>query len=362
MVLHVNAYNTEVPSPDNTSKWQMEATTEDAFMKEAKTYMAYKIADIINTYWFSILVPIGLPGNILSFLVMIKKNNRKITTCIYMAALSVNDTIAMFICFHIVLVNNIKSHVLYLVECKLNAAITLFALQNGTYLILVMTIDKFIAIKWPHRAATLSTSGRARITALGVFIWAFIYNIPHYFAASIVGGQCRAFAISSIYTKVYSSLSFVINGLIPFMCLIYLNFVIVKTVRKSRKMFGSNDENTGLDARQKAMRSAETQVTIMLLLVTTLFLILLFPTYFRFIYLLFAGPDTPFKFAQSMLIFQITSRLYQSNSGINFFLYCLSGQKFRNDLKEVLCCCVSSSSINSKKDMSESNVTEMTMS
>ena len=281
MVLHVNAYNTEVPSPDNTSKWQMEATTEDAFMKEAKAYMAYKIADIITTYWFSILVPIGLPGNILSFLVMIKKNNRKITTCIYMAALSVNDTIAMFICFHIVLVNNIKSHVLYLVECKLNAAITLFALQNGTYLILVMTIDKFIAIKWPHRAATLSTSGWARITALGVFIWAFIYNILHYFAASIVGGQCSALAISSIYTKVYSSLSFVINGIIPFMCLIYLRFMSLwKLWGKAGKCLVQMYENTGLDARQKAMRSAETQVTIMLLLVTTLFLILLFPTLF----------------------------------------------------------------------------------
>ena len=41
---------------------------------------------------------------------------------------------------------------------------------------------------------------------------------------------------------------------------------------------------------------------------------------------------------QSLLIFQVTSRLYFTNSGINFFLYCTSGQKFRNDLKEILCC------------------------
>ena len=52
MVLHVNAYNTEVPSPDNTSKWQMEATTEDAFMKEAKAYMAYKIADTLTGFLY----------------------------------------------------------------------------------------------------------------------------------------------------------------------------------------------------------------------------------------------------------------------------------------------------------------------
>ena len=26
-------------------------------------------------------------------------------------------------------------------------------------------------------------------------------------------------------------------------------------------------------------------------------------------------------------------------SGVNFFLYCVSGKKFRNDVKDILCCC-----------------------
>ena len=39
-----------------------------------------------------------------------------------------------------------------------------------------------------------------------------------------------------------------------------------------------------------------------------------------------------------MLFYQVTSKLYFTNSGINFFLYCISGQKFRNDLKELLGC------------------------
>ena len=51
MIMAFNTHNTEFPSPDNTSEWQLEATTEDTFMKEAKAYMAYKIADIINTHY-----------------------------------------------------------------------------------------------------------------------------------------------------------------------------------------------------------------------------------------------------------------------------------------------------------------------
>ena len=121
--------------------------------------------------------------------------------------------------------------------------------------------------------------------------------------------------------------------------LIHLNYVIVKTVRTSRQLFRRDDIYTGMETRRKTMKSAENQLTIMLLLVTTLFFILLCPTYFRFIYLLFANRDTPLAYAISMIFFQVTYKLYASNGAINFFLYCISGKKFRNDLKEILCCC-----------------------
>ena len=163
------------------------------------------------------------------------------------------------------------------------------------------------------------------------------YNIPHLFISSAVGDQCFAYGISNVMPRVYSWFSFVLIGLIPFAVLIQMNFVIVKTVRNSRKMFRANDTNTGMQTRQKTMKTAENQVTIMLLLVTTLFFILIFPTYFRFIYLLVAKRDTPNSYANSMIIYQISYKLYATNSGINFFLYCISGQKFRNDLKEILC-------------------------
>ena len=135
-----------------------------------------------------------------------------------------------------------------------------------------------------------------------------------------------------------------------------MNYVIVKTVRNSRKSFRDNEGIAGMEKRQNTMKSAENQLTIMLLLVTTLFLILLCPPYFRFIYLVFAKRDTPRDYAKSMIIYEITSKLYLSNSGINFFLYCLSGKKFRNDLKEILCCFgFSCPSVTERKDGSRSN-------
>ena len=218
-----------------------------------------------------------------------------------------------------------------------------------------MTVDKYIAIKWPHKASMYSTPRRAKMIAVGLYAYTFIYNIPNFFLTREIGGQCVGYSITSLMSKVYSWLSFVLNAVIPFTMLIYMNFVVVQSVRQSDKMFSTNGgTTTGIDTRQKSMKSAENQLTIMLLLVTTLFFILLCPTYFRFVYLVFAKHDTLFEYAKSMIIFQISGALYTTNNGINFFLYCISGQKFRNDLKEILSCCY----INHKKDELDSSATE----
>ena len=150
-----------------------------------------------------------------------------------------------------------------------------------------------------------------------------------------------------------------------------MNSVIAKTIQQSRRMFGNikrttvpdshQEANKGMQKRQKSMKNAENQLTIMLLLVTTLFLILLCPTYIRFIYLTLVKRDTPFKFASSMLFYQISNKLYFTNNAINFFLYCISGQKFRKDLKELLCCTTRQSS-NIRKTGKEGSESRLTVS
>ena len=201
-----------------------------------------------------------------------------------------------------------------------------------------MTVDKYIAIKWPHKAASYSSPKRAKIIVLLILAFVILYNLPHIYFTEVITGKCYAYSVKSVLTKVHSWSSFGINAIIPFTLLIHMNYVIVKTVRNSRKMFRSSVGNVVEETREKTMKIAENQLTTMLLLVTTLFLFLLLPTYIRFIYAAFVISDTPSKFATSMLIFEISYKLYVTNSGINFFLYCISGQKFRNDLKAIVYC------------------------
>ena len=354
-----------------TSTIGTDTVTEDTFMEEVQTYTTYTIAKYLSKFWFPILVPIGFIGNVLSFLVMMKPNNRKMSTCIYMAAISVNDNLMMSLALYNYLLTVVKIHVWYPIECKIAAFLALYALQNTTFQVLAMTVDKYIAIKWPHKAATYSTPKRAKITAVILFSCVFVYNIPHLIISKTVGTECLGYASGGTITKVYSWLSFVLNAIVPFVMLIYMNYVIIKKVRESRKMF--TDEITVADdtpkseicnsanqKRQKSMKNTENQLTIMLLLVTTLFLILMIPTYVRFLFFSFVKRDTPERYANLMLLYHFSYKLYNTNCGINFFLYCISGKKFRNDLKETVCCCFRGKGT-SEKYKSPTSVTEVSL-
>ena len=119
-----------------------------------------------------------------------------------------------------------------------------------------------------------------------------------------------------------------------------MNSTIIQTIKISGKIFESTSKlkhESHMEKRQEK-KSAENQLTVMLLLVTILYLVLQIPAYIKTIYLTFVTQDTPSKYVSSILSLMITHALSITTSGINFFLYCISGHKFRDDLKEMLCC------------------------
>ena len=130
-----------------TANSTVETDTWDTFLQEAETYTTYFIARYIAYYWFLVLIPLGLVGNILSFLVMMKPNNRKLSTCIYMAAISLSDNLMICLVIHDYCISVMNTHGWYVLECKNAVYFTFFTLQCATYQVLAMTFDKYVAIK-----------------------------------------------------------------------------------------------------------------------------------------------------------------------------------------------------------------------
>ena len=304
----MNTNTTDVTSLGNNSI--AGNLTEDLsnFMEKVEEYMAFKVALQINFYWYPILAPIGLVGNTLSFLVMIKPNNRKISTCIYMAAISVNDNLMMLLALHNWFVST--QHILqwHVAQCKAVSFLTGISLHSSRYLVLAMTVDKYVAIKWPHKAATYSTPRKVKFILMGVFIFSLLFNFSHIFLTSLVRGKCRGYVLGGLISKVMPWISFFVNEMIIFLMLIYMNSIIIQTIKNSGKIFESASElkheshsEKGMEKRQEKIKSAENQLTVMLLLVTILYLVLQIPAYIKTIYLTFVTQDTPSKYVSSVL-------------------------------------------------------------
>ena len=72
----------------------MEKTTASTFPGESQTIWAMEIAIIVMKKW--LLFPfaaLGMFGNVVTLCVTAKKENRRLTTCIYMSALAVMDNV-----------------------------------------------------------------------------------------------------------------------------------------------------------------------------------------------------------------------------------------------------------------------------
>ena len=74
----------------------------------------------------------------------------------------------------------------------------------------------------------------------------------------------------------------------------------------------------------------------MLLLLTFVFLALSTPVTLLIFYINFYIGNTPYYFASLHLFYQFGEKTHATNHGINFFLYVMSGQKFRTDLRNLL--------------------------
>ena len=230
--------------------------------------------------------------------------------------------------------------------CVLNNTILFASTLCSALLILSMTFDRFYSIIRPHKAASFNTIKRGKITIMCIILFSMLYNIPHLFISSIEGRQCVPYGkgMEHIQGQFYYWLSFVINFALPFVLLLIMNCFIIHTIRRRPKTKGKQPtrEQQGQgqsEGQNSKIKKSETQIFVILLLVTFSFLFLTTPAYVFFLYVMFVDyTKTPYSFAGFYLFYNVGQKTYYTNYGINFFLYVISGGKFRTDLMKLFKC------------------------
>ena len=228
--------------------------------------------------------------------------------------------------------------------CTVSMIVLSAATDSSTWFILSMTFERFYSIVRPHKAASFNTVYKARIIILCIVVISALYSVPHFFMTRRDGTICIPFAKGTDHFagKLYYWTGQIVGFGFPFIALLTMNTVIIHTLRKRSTLLLTRSEtldeghNQGQGQGQchsSKMKSSEKQIIIMLLLVTFGFLILMSPTYGMTFYTLFVDfSKSPKLYAGFILFMSIGQKTFYTNFGINFYLYVISGSKFRSDL------------------------------
>ena len=308
----------------------------------ASKFLSFKIGVGIQRYVLPVVILLGVFGNTLSMIVMFQPHNRRISCCVYMGLLAISDNVNLIVLIYYWTQTDGYPQPWTLWACQTWVYLASTFTISGFFILTAMTVDRWIAVAFPLKARMLCTPRRACVTCLSLFIFTALYTLPKMFTASVVGGRtCATFVIKSTLTVALSYANMILVYLMPFIIVFLFNYLIIRAVRRSQEFRqGHAGTDAGKDAteggHQKGAKNR--QLTVMLLTVTFIYLLLTLPIALRIaIYFVLDKSATPHIYADYVLAVNATNKLAFSNSAVNFYLYCLGGPKFRQDLVKIFC-------------------------
>lgn len=313
----------------------------------------------IYIYAAAFFVIIGLVGNALSVMVFSSKEMRTVSSNFYLLTLAISDSLYLVSIFMTKILTNLRC--LYFPEsvmdifnrsdflCKLlQYFLDLFS-DYSTCLILAFTVERYIAVYMPLKFKELCTVKRARIACSLIFIVTAVLIAPYHFlfidrvygldVCAVTPEDEAMFTILYVVEILFFRIGpvFLIAGLNVF---IIVRVSKLTRERKRMKEQGKSSQTAAVSALNKKRARKEDksmQLTIMLILVSTSYILVYLPVLCHYVIWrlarsLITVPHDALQIAQVY-----TSILYIFGFSINFFLYTMSGRVFREQLDFILC-------------------------
>ena len=211
-----------------------------------------------------------------------------------------------------------------------------------------LALERYLCVCHPMSARKYRTRKATVLTLACIFICCILKNIHFFFTSDFFHNKASNhivcvtgyFHIGS-RNVVLDVFEMMFNSLLPFVFILIFNLLIIRRLqhqnrfRRSLKCSCADRSDTENRCADSSVTDHFVGITVMLVVVTFTFIFLTSPI-FVFRAVSSYDKDSPLhEKARYVLYTSIFGILYDTNFAANFYLYCLTGRSFRNDLKQL---------------------------
>lgn len=297
------------------------------------------------------LLVFGTFGNVLTVFVLMQARNRKSSTSMYLTALAVSDFLVLWtglIRQWIKYTFDIDIRALSVFGCKLHLFLIYDAFLCSSWFLVAVTVERFISVWFPHKVRAFCSPRNAGAVIAIILVCLLLPNLHWFYGVTLnkktSNNSQQEFACgltnNSSYSKFFALYEWIylcVFSLIPLAIISLANvLIILKLLGRKFKTRIQVAPNIGLVVTR---RDKVSQLTVMLLTVNTVFIICTPPLS---IYNIWEDDwkeraQTDHDEAVIKVWWAVVNMLAYLNTTLNFFLYFLSGPKFRNQVKDFFC-------------------------
>jgi len=234
------------------------------------------------------------------------------------------------------------------VSCKLQRFILYTSLDTSAWILIAVTVERFLAVCMPQHHHFLKTPRHAFRAVGGIVLFQSAFNLHVFWTRGrqvIVAVEDNSTVIincayptesaRNYWTFYQSWVSMLVYCVVPFCVMLILNIFIIRTLRKHKRSM-ARKRSLSANSRKATKGGIPTDsMTRMLLCVTLYFIIVTTPSFiFTMIQdvLFYKDVVTAHQHAVMELVDGALTVLLYLNHSINFLLYCLTGRRFRSEL------------------------------
>lgn len=324
-----------------------------SFQEVSESMSDYKASLAVWWYCPLILLPLGTVGNVMTIWILCyMPMGGSSTIPLFFRALAVSD---LCLLYSGLLRNWIKYYfhfdirVTHSAVCKVHIWLVYVAGMTSAWFLVAMTSHRSLSVVWPHRTKAMFTKRTALVVIAVIVVLAALLNAHSFYGYDVVYYESDKTFYCDYENHDYENfargvwpwIDMAFSSLLPFILLIINNSLLMWKVASSVRDVMTLTHSAGHVAAVSQRKKMSTSINLTLICLSAMFLLLTSPV---LVYLILENflPDAigtnPELWAKMELAWAVTNNLWYANSTVNFYVYLLSGSKFRQRVVQCLCC------------------------